>query len=212
MDVRRDNGVALLVAMMAMLLLTALGAALLLTTSSETIIASRFRSSAEGLYAADAELERVIDGLAAVPDWSVLPSGLAWSTFVDGPPSGPRVLPDGSLVDLGQVVNLANCQKITGCSMAELETVTAERPWGTANPHWVLYGYGPLSSVLAAGGVRSPCYLVVLLGQGPGQGSSRDALALRAEAYGPGGAHAVVESTVAREDAGVRMLSWRTLK
>ncbi len=63
----REDGIALLVALMAMLLLTALGAALVLATSSETIIAANFRRSAELLYAADAGLERVIDDLPAGP-------------------------------------------------------------------------------------------------------------------------------------------------
>ena len=60
-DIRREHGMALLVAMMAMLLMTALGAALVLTTSSEAIIAGNFRNSREGLYAAEAVLEQVAE-------------------------------------------------------------------------------------------------------------------------------------------------------
>ena len=212
MDPRREDGIAMLVAMMAMLLMMALGAAILLTTSTETVIAARFRGSAEGLYAADAALERVIDGLPGAPDWSRLPGGLVTSAFVDGPAGGQRVLPDGSVVDLGQVANLANCQRTTACSSAELDAVTTDRPWGAANPRWVLYGWGALEGVLPTGGVGSPCYLVVLVAQGPGQAGAPDLLALRAEAFGEGGVHKVVESTVARADAGVRMLSWRTVR
>ena len=132
MDPRRENGIAMLVAMMAMLLMMALGAAILLTTSSETLIAARFRSSLEGLYAADAALERVIDGLPAVSDWSLLTGGLLTSAFVDGPAGGTRVLPDGSVVDLGQVANMANCQKSTPCSNAEYSSSSrsyAPKPW-----------------------------------------------------------------------------------
>jgi hypothetical protein len=201
MDPRRENGIAMLVAMMAMLLMMALGAAILLTTSSETLIAARFRSSLEGLYAADAALERVL-----------LTGGLLTSAFVDGPAGGTRVLPDGSVVDLGQVANMANCQKSTPCSNAELDAATTDRPWGASNPRWVLYGWGALEGVLPAGGVGSACYLVVLAGQGPGQAGSPDLLALRAEAFGEAGVHKVVESTVTRADAGVRMLSWRTVR
>ena len=41
----REDGVAMLIAMMAMLLMTALGTALMLTSSSETIIAAHFETA-----------------------------------------------------------------------------------------------------------------------------------------------------------------------
>jgi hypothetical protein len=199
--------------MMATLLIAVLGGAMLLTTSSETIIAANFRASAAEAYAADAGLERVMDGLPAIPDWSVLPGGLVQSPFADGPPSGQRVLPDGTTIDLDQIVNAANCQKASACSNSDMDAVTADRPWGTANPRWVLYGYGPLSGMLPAGGVSSSCYLVVLVGTAPGRAAQpSSALALRAEAYGVRGAHKVVEATVARADSGVRVLAWRAIR
>jgi len=70
---------ALLVAMMAMLLMTALGAALVLTTSSEAIIAGNFRNSREGLYAAEAVLERSLDDLQTLPG---LEPGAGWVAAV----------------------------------------------------------------------------------------------------------------------------------
>jgi hypothetical protein len=213
MDPRGEDGIALLVALMAMLLMTALGAAVLLTTASETMIAASFRASTDALYAADAALERAIDGLPAAPDWSVLLGGLTPSTFADGAPGGVRTLPDGSPLDLDQVVNLANCQKTAPCSSADMDTVTADRPWGRRNPRWVLYGYGPLADVLAGGTVNSACYVVVLIGAPVDPASSASGtLAIRAESFGPRSAHKVVESTVERADTGVRMLSWRTVR
>jgi PilX N-terminal len=209
----REDGIALLVAMLAMLLLSALGAGLLLTTSSETIIAANFRSSAEEFYAAEAGLERVLDSLQAAPDWNAWTMGLDRSSFVDGPPSGVRTLGDGTTIDLAQVVNLANCQKITPCSDAEMDAVSGDRPWGSRNPRWVLCGYGPLSGVLPAGSVTSAVYIAVLVAGGLGQGSPpANSLALRAEAFGVRGGLKVIEATVARADTGVRMLSWRTVR
>jgi hypothetical protein len=208
---RYENGAALLIAMMATLLMAVLGGAMLLSTSAETIIASNFRASAVEAYAADAALERMLDGLPAVPDWSLVPSGLTPSPFVDGPPNGQRVLPDGTTVDLGQVVNAANCQKTTTCTASDMDAVTLDRPWGSGNPRWTLYGYGPLSAVLPPGRVSSPCYVVVLAATAPGSGEPF-VLALRAEAYGVLGAHTVVEATVARADFGVRLRSWRTIR
>ena len=102
MDIRREEGIALIVAMMAMLLMTALGVALVLTTSSETLISSNFRNGGEALYAADAVVERALDDLLTVPDWNTLLSGSVQSAFVDGPPSGARTLPDGSTINLSQ--------------------------------------------------------------------------------------------------------------
>ena len=54
MDLRHEDGIAMIMAMAATLLMGALGMALVLTTSSETIIASNFRDASEAVYAADA--------------------------------------------------------------------------------------------------------------------------------------------------------------
>jgi hypothetical protein len=211
---RRADGVALVITLMAMLLLTVLGIGLTLVTSSETIIAGNFRTSAEALYAADAGLERVIDDLAGAPDWNQLLDGTVQSSFIDGPPSGSRRLPNGSTVDLVRAANLANCQKIASCSAAELNAVTAEHPWGANNPRWQLYGYGPLNNLLPAGSIDSTFYVVVFVADDPSENDGdplRDGasqanpgsgvVALRAEAFGPRSARKVVELTVAKTDS-----------
>lgn len=213
MDIRRDDGVALVIAMMAMLLLTALGAALVLTTSSETIIAGHYRDSGEAMYAADAALELALDDLLTVSDWNALLNGSAQSALVDGPPGGSRTLPDGSSLDLTQVLNLANCQKVTACSSSDMDAITADRPWGPDNPRWQLYAYGRVSDVIPARAIDSSSYVIVLVGDDPSEndgnplqdGASQTnpgsgVLAMRAEAFGPRGAHKVIELTVSRTD------------
>lgn len=225
MDPRREDGIALLFAIMAMLLMMALGVALVLTTSTETIIAANFRNSAEGLYAADAALERAIDDLLTVSDWNPLLGGLVRSSFVDGAPGGSRTLVDHALLDLVQTTSFANCQKTTPCSTAAMAAVTPERPWGANNPRWQLYAYGPLGGITPAGTVSSSYYVIVMVGDDPSENDDnplRDGvdesnpgtgvLAVRAEAFGPRGAHKVIESTVARTDTGVRMRSWRAVQ
>jgi len=224
---------ALLVAMMAMLLMTALGAALVLTTSSEAIIAGNFRNSTEGLYAAEAVLERSLDDLQTLPGWNPVLDGSMQSAFVDGAPGGSRTLSDGSAIDLGQAINMANCGKITACSPADLDAVTTDRPWGANNPRWRLYAYGRLSDMMPAGAINSPYYVMVMAGDdasenddnplldgiGPGNPGA-GVLVMRAEAFGPRGAHTAIELTVARIDAaelksgraGVRVLSWRAVR
>jgi hypothetical protein len=208
-----ERGVAMIVAMMAMLLLTALGAALVLTTTSETMIAGNFRNGQEGMYAADAALERAMDDLLAVPDWNQLLDGTARSAFVDGAPGGSRTLPDGSSIDLGQALNMANCQKTASCSAADLAANTPQRPWGANNPVWKLFAYGPLDAMLPTSSIDSPYYVVVMVADDPSEndgdplhdGTSQSnpgsgVLSLRAEAFGPGGAHRAIEMTVARTD------------
>jgi len=229
MDIRREDGIAMVVAMMAMLLMTALGVALVLTTSSETMIADNFRNSHEALYAADAVIERAMDDVLTVPDWNKLLDGSTQSAFIDGAPSGARTLPDGSTIDLTQALNMANCQKVTTCSDADLNAYTSERPWGLNNPRWKLYAYGNLRDMLpATDTINSSYYAMVMVGDDPsdndnnplldgggtgpcsaGQSAVGDpppcnpgygVLALRAEAFGPGGTHKVIEITIARTD------------
>ena len=228
MDIRREHGIALMVAMMAMLLMSALGVALVLTTSSEAIIATNFRSSSEGLYAADAALERIVGDLLTVPDWDPLLNGAVQSAFIDGAPSGSRTLSDGSTLDLTRVLAMANCRKITPCTDGEMDRATHERPWGRNNLRWQLFGYGHLSDLMPTASVSSPYYVVVMVGddaseldsdplrdgitpcagvvpvKGPGEppawscNPGTGVLAVRAEAFGPGGTHKVIEMTLAR--------------
>jgi hypothetical protein len=232
-DIRREHGMALLVAMMAMLLMTALGAALVLTTSSEAIIAGNFRNSREGLYAAEAVLERSLDDLLTMPGWNPVLDGSLQSAFVDGAPGGSRTLSDGSAIDLGQAITMANCRKITACSTTDLDAVTMDRPWGANNPRWQLYAYGRLSDMMPAGAIDSPYYVMVMVGDDPSENDNNPlqdgvppgnpgagVLTMRADAFGPSGAHTAIELTVERIDAAelesvrarVRMLSWRELR
>ena len=215
--VRREEGMALIVAMMIMLLLSALGAALIMTTTSETVISGNFRNGEEGLYAADAAIERAMGDLLTVTDWNSLldPLTITRSAFVDGAPSGTRTLPDGSTIDLAEVINVANCGHVAACSAAELvDTSKPGRPWGPNNPVWNLYAYGKLSDMMPTGTINSPFYVVVLVADDPGENDGKPlvdgtdgtvnpgtgVVSLRAEAFGPRGAHKVIEITVARTD------------
>jgi Tfp pilus assembly protein PilX len=228
-----EDGVALIIAMLCTLLLTALGVGLVLTTSAETAIVGNYRSSQEALYAADAALERAMADVFTVADWNQLLSGAVPSTFIDGSPSGKRTLADGSTIDLGQLTNGVNCEKATTCSATDMNAVTADRPWGSNNPRWQAYAYGRLADMLPAGTINSPFYVVVFVaddpsetdgdplhdGASPATNPGSGVIALRAEAFGPRGAHRVLDLTVARTDPGLnalnagntgaRVLSWR---
>jgi Tfp pilus assembly protein PilX len=208
-----DRGVGLVVALMAMLLMTALGLALVLTTSTESKIAGNFTSSAEGLYAADAGIERSLEDLLTVSDWNKVLDGTIQSAFVDGDPSGPRNLPGGMRLDLAEATNVANCGHVATCTSTEMDAVTEERPWGANNPRWKLYAYGPLRDIMPTDSVNSSMYVIVWVGDDPSENDNdptRDGstqrnpgsgvITMRSEAYGPMGTHRLIEATLSRTD------------
>jgi len=227
---RDARGVALVLAMMAVLLLSALGLALAAATATELMIAANYRTAQEAFYAADAAAERALSELPSVANWDLLFAGSLQSTFVDGPPSGARTLADGSAIDLAQVTNVANCGKKTACTAADLAAnLTGDRPWGANNPVWQPYAYGRLAGVAPGTAGSSIFYVVVFVGDDsaetdgdplrdgadPAVNPGSGAVALRAEAFGPRGAHRVVELTASRTDttgAALKVSSWREVR
>ena len=208
-----EQGVALVIALLAMLLLTALGMALTLTTSTEARISTNYRDGVEALYAADAAIERVMQDVLTVPDWNRILDGSATSSFVDGP-AGTRTLPDGTTLDLQQATNVVRCGK-TACGDADIDALADERPWGTNNPRWQLYAHGPVDEMLPTESINSAMYVVVWMADDPsendgkplvdgdtanGANPGRGVLSVLAHAYGPTGVRRVVEATIARTD------------
>jgi len=214
-----ERGVAMVVALMAMVVMVALGTALMLVAATESKIARNFRNNTEALYGADAMLELAIDNLATIADWNLPLVGVARSAFIDGDPRGTRTFADGSTIDLGEIVNYANCQKATACTDAAMDAITVERPWGANNPRWQPFGWGFLSDLSSTATIDSPFYVMVMVADdtsecdnnplvdggdmascpenakaNPGTG----VLTLRAEAFGPFGSHRIIEVTVAR--------------
>jgi hypothetical protein len=216
---RDEQGVALIIAMMAVLLMSALGLALVMTTTTETKIAGNFREGHEALYAADAAVERVMQDLLTVPDWNNVLAGALTAGFIDGPPAGPRTLPDGSRLDLTEATNMLRCGKLTACSDADMDQLTEDRPWGKNNPRWQLYAYGPLEDITPMGTINSNMYVVVWVADDPaecddlplkdggapagdcGTNLGSGVVAMVAHAYGPSGVKRVIEVTLARTDS-----------
>lgn len=220
-DPRSEHGVALIIAMMAMMMMVALGTALILTTSTESKITRNFRNTSESTYAADAVLERAMDDILTIHDWNTLLNGTATSAFIDGPATGTRTLADGKSIDLGEILNFANCQKATTCSSTDMDTVTDERPWGPNNPRWKPFAWGPLNNLTPTNSVNSAFYVMVMVGDDPSEcdndpttdggplvscpstatfNPGSGVISLRAEAFGPFGTHKVIEVTVTRTD------------
>lgn len=223
--VRDEQGIALILSLMVMMLMMALGAALMLNTMTEGKIAGNYRDGTEALYAADAAVERVIQDILTVPDWNNMLNGAAQSAFVDGAPGdGWRTLPDGSKLNLLQATDMLNCGKITGCDDTAMNAVTEERPWAANNPRWKLYAHAPINDVLPTPDVNSPFYVVVWVADDPSENDNlplkdgeppptcdltkpdtcvnggRGVIAMRAQSFGPGGVQRTIEVTLARTD------------
>ena len=189
--VHDEQGVALIIALMASMLLTALGIALIMVTNTETQITANFRNGQEALYAADAGVERVVQDLLMVPRWNDILTGTLTSGFVDDTVT-PTLPGGGSQIDL-----------TTATSQLQAETNTANL-WGANNPVWRLYAWGPVTGLLPGDSIDSWMYMAVWIGDDPSEidgdpnADTNGVLTLRSEAFGPGGTHKVVEVTVAR--------------
>ena len=202
-----QDGTALILALMSMMLLTALGATVVMVSRTETAIANNYRNSQEALYAADAAIERVVQDLLMVPRWNDILAdgggGVAGvtSSFTVGNPGSPITLPAGGKITLN-------------AATAALQAATdADDLWGTNNPRWRLFGWGPLADLLGTSGIDSNMYVAVWIADDPADGGSltvadgnplldaNGTLTLRAEAIGPGGTRKTIEVTVARTSA-----------
>ena len=234
---RDEDGIALILVLMATSLMTALGVALILTTTAETKIAGHFERGTEAFYAADAGIERAVQDLVAVPDWDAVLTDAMTSTFVDGGPSSVRPTGSGSSpFDLTAATNAVRCGR-PACTTADLVAATEDRPWGVNNPIWQPYAYGPLNRLLPAARIDSSMYVVVWVADDPSENDDdplrdgglpvgcdpisdpacadlnrgRNVVLVRARAYGPDGALRTVEATVGRADK-VRILAWREVR
>jgi hypothetical protein len=222
----RRAGSALVVVLIGTLLLSAVGLAAVLLATADTLASANQRDAGAALFAAEAGIEQAAAELANVADWDAVLSGAATSEFVDGAPSGARVLADGTTIQLHEIASLATCSGAAGCSVAARESPTADRPWGPNNPDWRPYRYGQL----APGGSVPGVYVVVLVADDPAENDGdpgRDGRApdnpgagvilLRAEAFGPGASRRTVEAAMSRVvfptgSAALRVVSWREVR
>ena len=187
-----EDGTALIVALMAMMLLTALGAAVVMVSRTETAIANNYRNSQEALYAADAAIDRVVQDLLMVPRWNDMLAGTTTSSFIDGSPGIAKTLPGGGTITLTSAT-------------AELQAITdAADEWGANDPQWKLFAWGPLSEIGGDVSIDSPMYVAVWVADDPAEtdddplSDSNGTLTLHAVAVGPSGTRKVIEVTVAR--------------
>src|SRR5574339_391354 len=123
-----EEGTALILALMSMMLLTALGAAVIMVTNTETMISANYRNGQEALYAADAAVERVVQDLLMVPRWNDILTGTTQSSFVDGGMTDQKTTPGG-----GRVRLCCGSDTATGQLQADTDGLNQ---WGANNPQW----------------------------------------------------------------------------
>lgn len=187
-----EEGTALIIALMAVLLLTALGATVIMVTSTETSISNNYRNSQEALYAADGAVERVVQDLLMVPRWNDILTGASQSSFVDGGMAEEKTLPGGGRMTL------------TAATTQLQSESDALGNWGLNNPQWRLFAWGPIADMLPNDQIDSPIYVAVWIADDPAEtdddptADTNGTLTLHAEALGPSGTRKVIEVTVAR--------------
>jgi len=206
---KREDGAALIIALMATMLLTALGMTLVLSSNTETMISSNYRNSQEALYAADAAVERVVQDLLLIPRWNdilagnagVSPTctGVSPFTPVSSTLSGfTDTTTSPTVPNTGQQLNLLNAT----CTLQKATNTL--NLWGANNPVWRLFSYGEMSDVLSSNAIDSNMYMAVWVADDPADNDgnptadTNGTLTLHAEAYGPSGTRKVIEVTVAR--------------
>jgi Tfp pilus assembly protein PilX len=223
---RDERGIALVLTVMALALLSAIGVGLVLATSTDVRIAANAGASVEAFYAAEAALDRTLEELREATDLTPILDGSVPSAFADGPATGVRTLSDGSSVVLDQVVSQAECQRPTTCGDTDIAASGRDRPWGARNPRWRLFSYGLLRAPSGTPGSSLPPYVVTMVADDAAETDAdpwRDGgqagttvnpgagiLFVRAEAFGRGGAHRVVQSLVMRRDLAA-LAQWTAL-
>jgi hypothetical protein len=208
-----DRGIALILVLLVMMTLSAIGMSLALLVSTEARVAAAYRDGLEVSYGAEAALQRVLPDLAAEPALDRALAGLAMSSFVDGPP-GTRRLPDGTFMDLHTLTAMMTCG-LSVCRDADLDDRRVERPWGSNNPRWQLYGYGGDSRVYAVVWIADDSSETdgdPFIDGGGVDNPGRGRLSITVHGYGFAGTRRIVEATVSIREHSLTLLSWREIR
>jgi hypothetical protein len=207
-----ERGSALFLTLILVVLLGAVAAVAVLAGQSETVLSANFREGNEALYVADGALNRAITDLTALPDWTLVLSGVATSSFIDGPATGAKPMPAGGTAMLC-------CGGSSWTADLQLRG-TGAGGWGADTPQWQIYSWGPAGGWLTPTRIHSVFYTVVWAADDPSDGDgnpsidSNGTIALVALSIGPRGAHRAVQALVQRvplaggQVSRVRVLSW----
>jgi len=215
---RSDRGTVLVSALLVTVLIGTLGAALAFVVTTESVIAANYRAAQQGLYAADAGVERAIGELRRLTTWRTVPGSAESSAadFNDGA-IAPRAA-DGTALDL---------VRLTSQRQAESNTFYPDAP---DRPQWHLFAHASLDHMISGGGSDPSPYVVVWIADDPDDLDgdptldSNDIVIVRSDAFGIRGGRRAVEATVLRESAldgsmgggatrsDVRVIAWREVR
>lgn len=198
---RPEDGMALAIVLLAMVLVSAIGAAMVALGDIEVMSTSSQADGLEAFYAADAAVEIVIDELAAMSDWSALPAGAALPAWSDG-------------------LTHPNTELAGPVDLAALTTRLQSRTgthWGLDSPRWHLLAHASLRAVLPAVGPGPAPYIVCWIaddeadGDGNADFDANGVVRVRAMAIGRRDSRRAVDAVIARTTTPgvVRLLSWR---
>ena len=190
-----DRGTVLVSALIVTALLGTLGAALAFVVTTESAIAANHRAAQQGLYAADAGVERAIGELRRLPTWRTVPgpAGSSATDFNDGAIAPQSA--DGTTLDL---------VRLTSRRQADSNTFYPDAP---DRPLWHLFAHASLDRMISGGGRDLLPYVVVWIADDPDDLDgdptldSNDIVIVRSEAFGIRGGRRAVEATIQRESA-----------
>jgi hypothetical protein len=200
---------------MVITLIATVGGALSLIVSTESLVAGTYHASQQGLYAADAGIERAIAEARAELTWSSLPSSSSSASDFNDGQIAPRG-PDGTALDLAQ---------LTMTRQAESDAVY---PNVADRPVWRLYAHATLNRIAGRAASGAP-YVVVWIADDPGDldgnpaVDTNDVVMLHAEAFAVRSGNRSVSATIHREEAmaagfpgvmrsDVRVIAWHEVK
>jgi hypothetical protein len=186
----RDDGVALLLALVLLCLVAALGSALVGLTTTERAMAGNQEMGARGRYAADALAERVVLDLSSVPDWNPILAGVSSSSFFDE--AAATSTPGLDPLDLSGLT-------------AALQGVTDEASIvGADTPVWRLFAAGTLAALTGMPRAGPPVFLAAWVADDDADGDgapgvdANGTVEIRAEAFGASGVRQAVQITLRR--------------
>ena len=192
----KDDGMALLCALLMTALLSTLGGTLVVLVLAEQLASARHRASLEGLYAAEAGIERAIGELRLLPGWQTLPgpgTGSASPDFNDG--ASTARLADGTVLDLGALTIERQVES------------DAAYPSAADRPVWRLFAHACLDRVIEGGAGTAPSYVLVWIADDPDDldgdpaRDSNDVVMVRAQVFGVGRIRRAVEVVLRRHSA-----------
>lgn len=197
----KEQGAALVLALLVIVCLSGLGLGLVAAAGSERQIAGNARTAAATALAADAAIEGVLPEIAAAPNWS---SVLSTTTSAFHDTTRRPTTPAQVVVDLDQVTTEIQAD------------ASATYPLGANTPAWRLFAWGRLTQLAGLAAGDSGAYVAIWVADDPADADgvpgadTNDTIMIHSEAFGYGASRRSADAVIARAPFGARILSWRS--